>query len=110
MRPPIIADNRGDITLFDSVDAAERYLEPVDIRNQEYELFDSEGTILCANISKDDRGVERIKLERDDSMSPDQSRLCRKLSAYLQELGLDRGANCSLSDLVQRVSDFAKER
>jgi hypothetical protein len=111
MRPPIVADNCGDITLFETIDSAERFLEPIDIRNQEYELFDADGNILRASISQDAKGVERVELQHDDSMRCDESKLRQKLFAYLQQLGLDAGMeDSSLSALLRRVAEFAKEK
>jgi len=46
MRPPIVLDEHGDISLFPSVDAAARYLEPIDVRNGEYIAYDSAGFLL----------------------------------------------------------------
>jgi hypothetical protein len=46
MRPPIIIDEHGDITLFPSVETAARYVEPMDVRNNEYVAYDSAGFLL----------------------------------------------------------------
>ncbi len=44
--PPIIVDEQGTATVFESVEDAERYLEPIDVRNGEYVAYDSEGRLL----------------------------------------------------------------
>ena len=41
MRPPIVIDEHGDISIFPSVEAAARYMEPIDVRNNEYVAYDS---------------------------------------------------------------------
>ncbi|MBB1062172.1 hypothetical protein [Marilutibacter spongiae] len=46
MQPPIVVVESGDICVFPSVDAAARYLEPVDVRNGEYVAYDSAGFLL----------------------------------------------------------------
>ena len=46
MRPPIVLDEHGDISLFQSVEAAARYVEPIDVRNGEYVAYDSSGFLL----------------------------------------------------------------
>jgi hypothetical protein len=46
MRPPIILDEHGDISLFPSVETAARYVEPIDVRNGEYIAYDSSGFLL----------------------------------------------------------------
>ncbi|MUV14522.1 hypothetical protein [Noviluteimonas gilva] len=46
MRPPIIIDEHGDVSVFESVEAAARYIEPIDVRNNEYVAYDSAGYLL----------------------------------------------------------------
>ena len=46
MTPPIVIDENGDVTLYQSVEAAARSLEPIDIKNNEYVAYDSEGFVL----------------------------------------------------------------
>jgi hypothetical protein len=43
MKLPIVVDNHGDILLFDTVEDAQVYLEPDDVKNHEYIAYDSEG-------------------------------------------------------------------
>lgn len=47
MTPPIVIDENGDVTLYQSVEAAARALEPIDIKNNEYVAYDSEGFVLA---------------------------------------------------------------
>ena len=47
MRPPIFADYKGDLCVFESVAAAERYIEPIDAQNRECSVFDADGRILA---------------------------------------------------------------
>lgn len=46
MRPPIIIDEHGDISIFQSVEDAARYIEPIDVRKNEYVAYDSSGFLL----------------------------------------------------------------
>ena len=46
MEPPIVVNENGDITIFATIEAAVRYLEPVDVRNHEYVAYDSAGFML----------------------------------------------------------------
>jgi hypothetical protein len=46
MRPPIVIDEHGDISIFPSVELAARYMEPIDVRNNEYVAYDSAGVLL----------------------------------------------------------------
>jgi len=43
MRPPIVIDEHGDIDIFPSVEAAARYIEPIDVLNNEFVAYDSLG-------------------------------------------------------------------
>ena len=47
---PIIVDARGDVGLFRTVDAAEGYLEPIDVENAEYVAYDSAGRLLELSV------------------------------------------------------------
>ena len=46
MRPPIVLDEHGDISLLSTAEAAARYVEPIDVRNDEYIAYDSAGFLL----------------------------------------------------------------
>lgn len=50
MKPPIIVDENGDISFFESVKDVELYLEPIDVINGEYVAYDSEGHILQLSV------------------------------------------------------------
>jgi hypothetical protein len=51
MHPPIIAYNFGDTLIFRSTQAAERYVEPIDVQNGEYVFYDSTGALVVATIT-----------------------------------------------------------
>lgn len=46
IKPPVIVDETGPIYIFESVEYAERYLEPIDVEDNRYVAFDSEGRLL----------------------------------------------------------------
>jgi hypothetical protein len=47
IKPPIIVHDPGDIDVFDSIESAERYLEPIDVEeNILLVAFDSVGRLL----------------------------------------------------------------
>jgi hypothetical protein len=54
MKPPIFIDEHGDITAFESVEHAELSLEAVDVRNQEYVAYDSDGKLLNVGVGPAD--------------------------------------------------------
>jgi hypothetical protein len=106
MRPPIIADNRGDVLVFDTVAAAESYMEPVDVRNDEYIVFDSEGRFLTPSVESARRG-ERTLL-KDAEPTPAHASEARK--TLLQVLmrssrsapGMEQMTLAQLIDLMPR--------
>jgi hypothetical protein len=55
VKPPIIADNRGHTLVFETPAEAESYMEPVDVRNGEYRVFDSEGRLLMPQVDSKGR-------------------------------------------------------
>ena len=46
VKPPVVIDENGDVSLYWSVEAAARALEPIDVKNSEYVAYDSEGFVL----------------------------------------------------------------
>lgn len=46
INPPIIVDESGATDVFESIEYAERYLEPVDVEDNRYVAFDSTGRLL----------------------------------------------------------------
>lgn len=111
MQPPIIVDNRGDVLIFDSVGKAERYLEPIDIRNQEYVIYDSEGHRLAGVVEKHFL-AERVKLlpASETGMAADELR--RVLIGFLEQVGSRQErplAESSLEGLLKEALRFKTE-
>ena len=46
MELPIIATENGDVTFFASLGEAAAYMEPIDVRNGECQVFDATGKLL----------------------------------------------------------------
>ncbi len=61
--PPIIVDEQGTATVFESIEDAERYLEPIDVRNEEYVAYDSEGRLLRLLPTSPRITIENAELE-----------------------------------------------
>lgn len=59
MKEPIIIneskviDRSGDVTFFETVTKAERHLEAIDVENEEYFAFDSQGHLLKLSVVRD---------------------------------------------------------
>ncbi|HEY0001651.1 MAG TPA: hypothetical protein VGB74_14430, partial [Actinoplanes sp.] len=50
LTPPVIVDEHGDIQLYANVEAAAADVEAIDVRNGEYEFFDSAGRVIEPTI------------------------------------------------------------
>jgi hypothetical protein len=61
--PPIIVDEQGTATVFESIEDAERYLEPIDVKNGEYVAYDSEGRLLRLVPTSPRITIENAELE-----------------------------------------------
>jgi len=111
MKPPIIADNRGDVLVFETVEKAERYLEPIDVKNNEYEIYDAGGWRLTASVIRDSRGRERVRLSLNQPPIQDQDKLRTILLEYLSAVMNPKEAidNCSFEQLVEYGLKFKTE-
>jgi hypothetical protein len=111
MEPPIIANNKGDVLIFDSVEKAERYLEPIDIRNDEDVIYDREGRLLRGAIVGHFLG-EHVRLEPASEAGSAVRPLHDVLVDFLAQVGariqkpLDR---CSLQELLTEMDRFKTE-
>jgi len=81
-KPPIIADNRGDLCVFETVAQAESYMEPVDVRNGEYVVFDSEGRLLVPVVASNGNR-ERTVLKSAESIPAHEKALRDALVRFL---------------------------
>lgn len=93
MKPPIIADNFGDLLIFNTIESAQGYLEPIDVRSNEYVVYDSEGRLLRALASSDSGPVT---IEDAEKVPTHQTALRGALISFLSQVGERR------EDLVQR--------
>jgi hypothetical protein len=80
---PVFADEHGDLSVFDSVDAMDRQIEAIDVENDEYEFFDAEGRRLAAHV---DTRSGRVTFRIDDEQPADPARLAARLRSYFQRL------------------------
>lgn len=95
MQPPIIVDGEGDVLLFDSVKKAEQYLEPIDVRNNRYVVYDAEGRILRGEIVRQFLAV-RVKLVPVSEAGAATAALRHVLIEFLRRTG---GSSRKLEEL-----------
>ncbi|MBF0435864.1 MAG: hypothetical protein HQL77_10900 [Magnetococcales bacterium] len=106
MKYPIIVSENGSLILFKTVQDAENYLEPIDIINQEYEIFDSDGKILRQRVAKRTIkysfwrrtvNVDGIYIDDGDESNPE--RLKKLLQKFLKRSRKFDAANINIDDL-----------
>ena len=103
MKPPIFVYEPIDLSVFESVEAAELGVKPIDVLNNEYLYFDSEGTVLVASVTRDNRGIERTVIRESSPMEFNEPGLTQILKVFFAALDYPRQEleNMSLSSLVQ---------
>ena len=107
---PIIIDNRGDILVFESTESATRYIEPIDVENNEYVAFDSKGYLLQlyvvsgrVHIKAAESSFAHTEILREILSKFLASILARKkLSSYWIE-------KATLYELIQRAIEYKTE-
>ena len=78
METPIIVSNNGDVEIFESVDAAQNYLEVADVLDEQYIAYDSKGRILSLLVRDG-----KVFVQSDESQRRDADELRRILIRYL---------------------------
>ena len=99
---PVFANENGDVSVFDSLEAMASYVEAIDVENGEYEFFDATGRRLAATVSDDE-----VAFDLDPGGSPDAERLeeilrrkFRQMPSRLQDFEQRAAAARSLGELV----------
>jgi hypothetical protein len=59
MKPPFVVYENGDLIFFANIKVMEGYIEAVDIKNNEYEIFDTKGNEIIAELTKKQKETKR---------------------------------------------------
>ena len=89
MKVPIIIDEYGDIELYASVSDAALDIEPFDVLNREYTVYDSEGSVLQLSVRKVDGivpYVEKVVIEEPDLTTNRADELREKLEDFFTQV------------------------
>jgi len=117
-KPPVIVDTGSELLLFRSVEAAERYLEPIDVENGEYPAaYDSQGQLLELGIVRSPTShlfglvqgtSEHVRIRPVAGPREHAQELAARLRAYLGTLGAPaREDQGSLDTLLQQLREQA---
>ncbi len=53
MNNPIFLNDHGDVSVFNDVESLKLYVEPIDVKNGEYQAFCADGTRLNLSVQED---------------------------------------------------------
>jgi hypothetical protein len=110
MKTPIIVDDNGDINAFDTIDSAEKYLEPYDVDREDCAVYDGDGQRLRLRLES--RPFHhRVRLTPSGE-PPHAEALRERLTRFLVAIGESREsfASGSLSELIATLVRLQKPR
>jgi hypothetical protein len=107
MRLPIIASSSGDVLIFETVELAQGYIEPQDVEDNEYIVFDSEGRLLQLVL----RTQDEILVEQVETIPNHAAQLQQTLINFLSQIGISKEwlQQASLEQLVEKGMDYKTE-
>jgi hypothetical protein len=114
MKLPIIVSENGDINIFSSCEDACSYLEPVDVQNGEYVVFDADGFLLKINVIEKQRSYfglwkfKSLSVNIEDKGSEDKPKeLIEILLNFLTAAGINKfEKDVKLPELVLYTENF----
>lgn len=109
MELPIIVDAKGDLLVFDSVQALSAYIEPIDVEAGEYpQTFDAKGRPLEIAIEgkRTFLGDTRVVVVKPLNAPPAPQKLARIIIEFLTAVGENVTTEPTLDELVQRLDRF----
>ena len=112
MKPPFFGDDAGDVSVYLTLEEAEKDMEPPDVDRDDCFVYDSEGRRLHAYV---DSGFlrERVRLREPGAEEPAHADALRnRLVTFLGDIGepLDRLERQSLKELVATAVDRLRPR
>ncbi len=104
----VIADEHGDVFVLGTISAAEKYLEPTDIRNGEYSLYSGLGRRLIPIVYADQYGSERIRIDQESQFESNHTVEVRRLLIRLLTLVGSDPAKVEVMTLPELVEESLK--
>lgn len=84
MKAPVVIDENGDVSVFETVEFAQRALEPTDVINNEYVGYDSEGRLLRLEVPE---GGSLVSIREAEHVPQHVDDLRRALGNFLFRAG-----------------------
>jgi hypothetical protein len=105
MMLPLFVFDGDDLSVFDSVDYASRYLEPIDVDNACYLGFDASGNSLRFEVIPGDlHSLPKVRIRRNEEPAdPEQLRALLQARLIAQGRG---GERAELADLAKEARNL----
>lgn len=111
MNYPIIVCEGLDVQFFDSKSSAEMEIEPTDVKNSTYKIFDSKGTVLRLGICKRymekkwwqfwmPEETESVRIEAFDYENIKDKELYSILIHFYEEMSIEFNETMNLEELI----------
>ena len=118
MDTPIIISESGAIDVFRSLHEAENYIEPIDVKNNEYVIYDASGRLLAANVVEQKKKrssiiagtSEQVVISRTEEVPAHAEDVKRLLSEFLAQSEKNEQSvydELNLKQLVERSLRYA---
>ncbi len=107
MKLPLIVNEHGSIDFFRSAEQMTSYLEAIDVKNDEYVVYDSEGRLVELGVERIPKRLFKIELVIIKSVEPSPDH-AEELAGLLRNVCLHFGdskewvANATLTDLINK--------
>lgn len=101
---PIVVQNQGEVILFNSIEDAQLWMEAIDVRNNEYEVFDSTGLRLDPSVVTG--RIETVQISIHEPRSRDVDRLRGILLDFAVREGKtsrERASKMGVDDLLALI-------
>lgn len=98
MKAPIVVNEHGDVSVFETVERAAGSLEAIDVGNSEYVAYDSEGRLLSLEISG---AKQQVVIREAETVATHADDLRRILLEFFSRAGVrDISPTMKLGELI----------
>lgn len=106
MKLPIIISEHGDVSVFNTIEAAEQYLEAIDVKNNEYIAYDANGKLLNLKIVlKGKQQIEHVQVCENNNDMEEPETLRTILLNLLLQFGVPIPEESPLDKIIEKTID-----
>lgn len=101
MKAPIFICDNGDVSIFESVEYAEKYIEPVDVIDEDFIIYDCEGMLLHPITQiMETKNVECVKIIDSSGCKRKPDELKRQIMDFFGRTNAPHNESLSLPNLI----------